>query len=574
MKRIHPRLPTGSSRQRGVATLFVALMILVVLTVIVMLSTNVGLFEQKMTTNENRARLVEQAAEYALNLGGEFLKAKRNVIIANTSGGWLSTDGSTGRRWSPCSLIDVSANPTHVCAAERSAARRAELYYYSADGANNAADLKLPYEALTPDGSTGPELNTVGNGAFAVTNTEIHALLCRIDSTLSKPTCRATPAAGNRIAVTLVATVQVAGENSTSLVKETWATYSAANATSSAPIVASGSFNGSGDLTVVTSPNGGGTGLPVSIWTAADAKVESSTGGGTASVTSCYIGDFMRGSSGEHDLAEAKATCPQSGSSPPCHCPSSKDESSYWLSGHPAGGARRENFDILDRDGNAGSGSNGPVPDIQFYPGGGWSDPVNGGGTLIPLDRAGALDDDSLFEWIFGVSYVVADRDATGQTLHNCGGGSQDCADFALRDEMGATILPDCSTLDSTADGLYYVTGNCSITAQVGTADSPAIIVTFGNASFGPNAVLYGLLFIHSDNIATENASSCPSACKFSMNGGTVFGAIIVEGDISMAGNPVIVYDDTSINSDPNKLPAGARFARVPGSWLDSRSGF
>jgi Tfp pilus assembly protein PilX len=100
-----PLRPTGSRRQqRGVATLFVALMILVILTIIILLSTNVGLFEQKAMINENRARLAEQAAEYTINLGGEYLKAKRNLIISNvngsaTTGGWLSADASTGRKW-------------------------------------------------------------------------------------------------------------------------------------------------------------------------------------------------------------------------------------------------------------------------------------------------------------------------------------------------------------------------------------------------------------------------------------------------------------------------------------------
>ena len=58
------------------------------------------------------------------------------------------------------------------------------------------------------------------------------------------------------------------------------------------------------------------------------------------------------------------------------------------------------------------------------------------------------------------------------------------------------------------------------------------------------------------------------------MNGGTVFGSITVEGDIKVAGNPVIIYDDTAVNNDPNKFPASAGFARVAGSWLDSRNGF
>jgi hypothetical protein len=58
------------------------------------------------------------------------------------------------------------------------------------------------------------------------------------------------------------------------------------------------------------------------------------------------------------------------------------------------------------------------------------------------------------------------------------------------------------------------------------------------------------------------------------MQGATIFGSLIVEGDISMTGNSVIVYDNTSLNADPHKLPSKARFARVPGSWLDRQQGF
>ena len=115
------RLSANRGRQHGVATLFVAIILLVILTLIVLASTNVAFFEQRTSSNENRARLAEQAAEYSLNLAGEYLKGKRNLIISNTAGtagvipetgGWLSTDASTGRKWKAC----TNAIPT--CLAE------------------------------------------------------------------------------------------------------------------------------------------------------------------------------------------------------------------------------------------------------------------------------------------------------------------------------------------------------------------------------------------------------------------------------------------------------------------------
>ena len=80
------------------------------------------------------------------------------------------------------------------------------------------------------------------------------------------------------------------------------------------------------------------------------------------------------------------------------------------------------------------------------------------------------------------------------------------------------------------------------------------------------------MLFIHRDNIDAEKHDG--PHFTLDLQGGTVFGSIVVEGDISVAGNPVVVYDDTSVNNDPNTFPTSATFARVPGSWLDSISGF
>ena len=64
----------AARRERGATTLFVTLIILIILTLIILASTNVALFEQRTASNENRQHLAEQAAEYYLTLGGEYLK--------------------------------------------------------------------------------------------------------------------------------------------------------------------------------------------------------------------------------------------------------------------------------------------------------------------------------------------------------------------------------------------------------------------------------------------------------------------------------------------------------------------
>ena len=606
------RPPLGCpQRQRGLATLLVALVILGILTIIVLYSTHVAFFEQRTATNENRARLVEQAAEYSINLAGEYLKANRDYLISRTggsatTGGWLAASTATGRKWVACSSVTgfpdipaLSDGTPHPCMAERDSitsadypitagagGRRGQLYFWSSDGTSAPAALAIPYTELMP---TAARLETSGVGGTAAfpAQTTVRGLLCRIDSALPTPACRADPSKGNRIAVTLIANVTLSGENSSSTVKETWATLGAIDSNSAIPLIATGLLSTGGTITIVPNPNAGGYGLPGSLWSPNDVQVENSTGGGTANIASCFIQDFMKGEP-TPTLDRAKEICPTSGSSPPCHCPSAKSEDEYWLSGS-ASGSKRENIDVLDRDGNAGADGSPKPPDIQFFPGSGPSDVTDPLSTPIALDRhvgdapntvysnASAASDDSLFEWIFGANYVVADGDVNGVTLANCGPGAppvQNCADYALRNDLGATVIEgDCASNQFSPEsfGLYYVTGNCTISGlTVGSKNAPVIIVVFGQATL-KNAILFGMLFVHSDNIALANASS---GYRMDMQSATIFGSLVVEGDLTMTGNSVIVYDDTSLNTDPYKLPTKARFARVPGSWLDRQQGF
>ena len=594
------------------ATLLIALVVLAILTIVVLYSTHVAFYEQRTSTNENRARLVEQAAEYSINLAGEYMKANRDWMISRTgaaadTGGWLAASAATGRKWVLCSSVtgfpnipNLSDGTPHPCMAERDASvsaeypstvglygRRGQLYFYGLDASNGAAQTSIPYQSLMPD---AVKLETagvgVGGAAAFPTTTVVRALLCRIDNSLPTPACRADPVKGNRIAVTMIASVTLAGEASSATVKETWATLGAVDSNSAVPLMAAGLLSTGGTITIVPNPNAGGYGLPGSLWSPNDVQVENSTGGGAANISTCYIQDFMKGEA-TPTLDRAKVICPTNGSSPPCHCPSSKAEDENWLSGS-ASGSKRENYDVLDRDNNAGATGSPKPPDITFFPGAGPSIAGNPASTPIALDKrvgdppntalsnASAASDDSLFEFIFGVNYVVADHDPNGVTLSNCGTGSpptQNCADFAMRNDLGATVIEgDCSSsqFDASSYGLFYVTGNCTIDEPVvGSKNAPVIIVVFGQATL-KNSVLYGMLFVHSNNIALETASS---GYRFDMQGATVFGSIVVEGNSSMTGNSVIVYDDTSLNTDPYKLPSKARFARVPGSWLDRQTG-
>lgn len=541
-------------RQKGLTTLAITLLLLVILTLIVLFSTNVAFFEQRTTNNENRARLAEQAAEYSLNLAGEFMKANRNNIISKTPGiGWLSPDAP---RWARCSAATMTA--THPCMAESNATRRAQLYFYTSTGAVNGVQT-VPYTTTTP-ASIELETSGVGGTAAFAANATVRALLCRIDSSLPTPACAATPVAGNRIAITLIANANLPNESASAQLKQTWATYSQVSPSSAVPLVASGLVKGLGNAQVVVSPNAGGYGIPASMWSpcpigigaqpnpipAAITTACGAAAGGISSVSTCHLGEYLQNT----PETQLLTTCATSNNA--CDCPAINSAGSDFLSGH-SGSTKQENYDILDRDGGDGS-----LPDISFFP-----------DASYGTDKASDNTDDSLFEFIFGVDYEASNVNVgtvlKGNTLQNCPNslGSNNCAVKALVDDLGATVISNCSALSASSSGLYYVTGSCDLPTQVGSPESFVIVVT-NDDDFRLGDIFYGLLFVRSDTNSGD--------VKITGNS-KIFGSLVVQGDVDMAGTIDLVYLDTSVSSDPNTLPKSAKFALVPGSWLDSQSG-
>jgi Tfp pilus assembly protein PilX len=546
--RIHSN-PASIRYQRGAATLLVALSLLVILTIIVLTSSNVGLFEQKTTTNESREMQANQAAEYALNLGGEYLKANvANISSAEDADGWLFAGTGGVLHWKPCPPSPTDAN--HPCNAEPNSTVRSQLYYYVTDGAEHlnpstvtadAAALDLFPNATASLPSGGPQLTKVGNDKFPVT-AKVGALLCLLDTTPgAAPSCQLNPAVGNRIAVTLVAAAGITGENANALVKETWGTFNRFSAQAAVPLIAAGSIEGLGNASIVASPNAGGYGLPGSMWTPNDADVDDS-GSGVGSVTTCHMGDFL----GDVPVSELETTCAGHGNTG-CGCSNVAKGSPDMLSGHFGGSYKQESIDTLDVDGNHGS------PDIQFFPG--WSATKN-----ACMDDATVDNDDNLFEWIFG-------EDVNGASVCHAPPvtAAENTNEIAVLNDLGATIITSCSSLDSNSSGLYYVTGTCSLGTDVGSPDNTVVVVVDGDVKVNGNFNFFGMLYVR---------DAGPGASLKGTGSPNFFGSIVVEGDVDIAGSPNIIYLNTNTGGPKKKLSPDTRFALLPGSWLDNRSGF
>lgn len=617
-----PRVASGVRRQKGVATLMVALVILAILTVIVLASTGMSLFEQRTATNENRQRLADQAARYSLNLTGEFFKANITNVASTQFGGWLATNTV---HWAKCVTVmdattkvapDLADGSPHPCMAEPDPTRRAELYFYSYNHGLGDNSL-VPFDSLVP--SAG-KLTTVGGAAGFPASAKVRALLCRIDTTLTaidfgpdgvlgggddttvySPGCKAEPnsASDNRISLTLITRAQLDNESAVAEAKETWASFNSVASTSTVPLVASGGVDMQGNVEIVTSPNGAGYGLPVSMWSAENVDVDKNPnlpgGGSAASISSCQLGDFLNKPYRDHGstptpLSELKTTCVANNTA--CGCPAAQSGSTDFLSGKisPASNYCCENVDILDVD--CGNGSPNPTPDIQFFPGMGHaysgtpSSCVKGAAAAYDHAydasksaeyNASAISDDSLFEWVFGVSFESVSMNAggNGQTLSNCGSaGNENCAIYALTssDQLNAqqVTCAEIQAIGAEAVGLYYVTDSptagangCQLPAQIGSPEAQAIVVLDDMAKVN-QTVFYGMLMIRSN---TKTADLHITGKAY------VFGSVVVEGSTTGNGGATIVFDPTQASAPGEKLPEQTRLVRLAGSWLDGRSG-
>ena len=327
--------------------------------VMVLFSANVGFFEQKTATNENRARISQQAAEYALNLAGEYLQANRDNLISNTPGERLARHHGYEHALAKCSGMRTSDSDFpagHACLSERDLARRAQLYFWTADG-TDPAPRSLPYTGIIP-AAAQVEAGMGGTSAYTTTS-NVRALLCRLDT--SDPAnvhCAVSPVAGNRVALTVIADAGLSNENGAKAeARETWATYSASFPSSSVPLVASGMVKGLGNGQIVGNPDSqaNGSNIVASVWSPNNVSIDGSGGGGVGSFITCQYSEFTGQLAGnEMSMHDVKTTCPSAtGNSPPCNCPKSPDPdrtSKEDWSGHGTGGGStlHKGNDILD----------------------------------------------------------------------------------------------------------------------------------------------------------------------------------------------------------------------------------
>jgi hypothetical protein len=423
---IRSRAYRSRSRQHGLSTLLIAILLLAIVTIITIFAARFGVFEQRISANDYRYKMAFQISEAGLNQSMEFLKVNTTDMLSPLGDGWLAPGDP---HWQPCDNdlpADMLVDP---CLAEPNATRRDDMYRYVGPAAS-AQDGILPVAAMMP--ALGVDGDDVDEFAAEYSS---YATLCRLDMTVPEsPRCALNPTTGDTFYVTIVSRGTLPDENAVATVKQSFGTFRALGASPDAPLIAAGTAVGLGNAQIIPNPDGGGAGIPISIWSKGDAQIADA-----GSFSSCQLGEWLT------------TATPESLTDGICEdCTCNGLEFGYGLlSGHE-GANKYEGEDILDVDGHDSEASP-KVRDSKYFP-------------------------DDLFAYIFSTP-------------------SDEAEEFL---NSTAAILADCGDLDADSGGRYWFnsTDVCPVNGVIGSLSDPVVLVSDGPVKLAAKAQFFGIIYV------------------------------------------------------------------------------
>lgn len=514
--------------QRGVATLAIGVILLVLITLVSLYGMRVTLLEQRVSANDYRSREAYGAAQAGLSYGIELVKGNEGRLRSTDTNGWLV---STNAGWTDGTIsIDCTSPPSgsiEEAACNSGLSGDIRTYAIPASGTKTAPG---PTDSLTyvsadwPASASGTFADCPGAGCRA----QIALILCEFEN-VGDP-CEDAGGTSSKYAVLVLARGESADGTGQAQMREMLAPLDFFPGNALPPLMASTNVSISGTLDVVVNPNGAyntlsgtGQGVPISGWSNGDLVLS-----GDASF--CYPDEYFQNSQSQPSDLTSMATCDSSLSNQPCQvdvttsggalcpmpvcddcdCPSSGNEalttstaSNYF-----------EGIDVVDVDGNSG-----PTPDATNFP-------------------------SDVFQYIFGVDHE----------------------DYELiKFSSDTQLLPDCSSIDSSSTGLYWITGDCSISGTAGSPTGPLLLVTEGDFQMQGGGAFFGLVFAFS-----APGSGINGGASVKLTGGPQFyGTVVSDHQVTFGGGTYdLIYSqcmfDRIGNDDKFK-----HLGPVPGSWAD-----
>ena len=569
---------TSPTAQRG-AALLIAVVLLLLASVITLLALKVGAFESRSTGNDIRAKLVNEVAEAGLAQGFEYLMRQRAGMMEDDA---LWTRCGAGDETYPCGAVTTVLYDDDADAATVQVSRRSTMFRLNDlthVDANFAPEMTAAMLRLNN------KFATVGAG-FPVAY-GVAPLLCYVATRLpNEPVnspIRCAPnrgAASNRRIATFVSVARMPGEAARTTVTQIVGRFALIdNPAGKPPMIASGSVDVTGGLQLVTNPNAGGTGVPVSVWTRKDITK-------TGTPNTCYADEFFR--------FGAKANAPPGFEGGTLVCDTCQCAGDQTLSYDKSGNVQDEGIDILDVEGDSRTPYN-PLNGVNYNV---RSDQHSWPTCEFPSD---------LFAHIFGVSvWDDLDRDCFGETKvmakytnPNTGVEVTMGADEAFLYANALAIinptpaglplrspsqLPSAGYPSAQLSGLIWCQSNCDIgsNTQLGTPANPVVVVIDGSASI--QGRIFGMVYLRTTaggatltplagyTMTSAEVTGGGSATLRMNAGAIVYGAVVVHGTVEKAnGTAAIVFDATVLNAIGNN-PNNPRYATLPGAWNDNIS--
>ncbi len=565
----HPARQTGS-------TLLIAVVLLLLAGVMAVLAMNVGIFEQRSSANDVRAKSVHEVAEAGLAQGAEYLLRQHPEMLPFGSSSWTTCGAETTF---PCgsistALIDADGDPGTA----GTVTRKSTMYRLNNTGASIANLDSALVSRMLPMTQVIASVGAAFPVAYGVAPVMCFVANRTINEPANSPIRCATTAdeASERRIVTFVSVASITGENARTTLTQTIGRYPLLSSpTGKPPIIASGSVDITGTLQIVTNPNAGGTGVPVSVWTRKNINK-------TGTPNTCYADEFFR--------FGAKNNAPPTflGTNKTISCDTCQCIGNESLSYDSSGNVQDEGIDILDVEGTSADRGTGVNYNVR-------SDALSWPTCEFPPD---------LFAHLFGVpAWDDADQDCFAEvklmrdfTNPNTGAVVRMGADEAFLYENAVKIINPTTAgapLRSTTQaysggypsaglsGLIWCQQNCDIGSNttLGSPDNPVVIVADGDLRV--QGTVYGIIFIRT---LANGATLTPSG-GYTMNsatiatgggvtlrmnaGSAVYGSIVVQGEVEKAnGTAAVIYSDTVLNAI-GQNPDNSRFATLPGAWND-----
>ena len=534
--------------------LFVVVVLLLLASVMSLFAMNVGVFEQRASGNDLRAKLVNEVAEAGLAKGMEYLH-ENSQLLKSTAGNWekcAATDTSF-----PCgsireaSTVRVVAEDGTVTTPELQ--RRSTMYYWTGGGHDFDASGAISGWETRMLPIAGTITNT---GGFPV-NSGVGAVLCRVaykDKDTDPTECTDDPAkASPSSVVTLVSVGALPTESARTTLSQTVGSYNILNSPpNKPPIMAAGSVDITGGIQIVTNPNGGGPGVPVSVWTRKDLTK-------TGTPNTCYADEFLR--------FGAKNSAPPTllGTSKVEVCDTCGCPTEHTLSYQSSGNTQQEGMDILDVDLN--TGVNRDVRPEEF--------PCDMFEYVFRVKAWNDTDGDYFCETKIMTTYknpntgvnVSMGADEAFLYANSAKVMARDAAATAL---LKPTQIPTLTYPSSAASGLLWCQLNCDIgsSQQLGTPDRPVLLVIDGPAKI--QGRVFGMIFLRSTGNTLNPADGGDATLEMNA-GATVYGTIIIQGKVTKAnGTAAVIYNNKVLVNLGND-PANDKFGGVPGGWADDR---